>query len=107
MPSVRRLYCCPRGLYGQSDPGAATAALTDLLSPSTGLRAERYCRIAAHWTKVPIALFETQVDELPLPGDKTDDGENQSHTAAMEVKNEDNESVQSKTAAPAPAEHEA
>ena len=71
------------------------------------MRAERYCRIAAHWTKVPIALFETQVDELPLPGDKTDDGENQSHTAAMEVKNEDNESVQSKTAAPAPAEHEA
>ena len=71
------------------------------------MRAERYCRIAAHWTKVPTALFETHVDELPLPGDKTDDGENQSHTAAMEVKNEDNESVQSKTAAPAPAEHEA
>ena len=71
------------------------------------MRAERYCRIAAHWTKVPTALFETHVDELPLPGDKTDDGENECHTAAMEVNNEDNESIQSKTAAPAPAEHEA
>lgn len=42
-----------------------------------------------------------------MPGDKTDDGENESPTAAMEVKNEVNESVKSKTAAPAPAEHEA
>ena len=42
-----------------------------------------------------------------MPGDKTDDGENECHTAAMEVNNEDNESIQSKTAAPAPAEHEA
>ena len=42
-----------------------------------------------------------------MPGDKTDDGENESPTAAMEVNNEDNESIQSKTAAPAPAEHEA
>ena len=71
------------------------------------MRAERYCRIAAHWTKVPTALFETHVDELPLPGDKTDDGENECHIAAMEVKNEVNKSVESKTAAPAPAEHEA
>ena len=56
---------------------------------------------------MPTSSFETHVDELPLPGDKTDDGENESPTAAMEVNNEDNESVQSKTAAPAPAEHEA
>ena len=62
---------------------------------------------AAHWPAVSTALFEEHVDELPLPGDKTDDGENESPTAAMEVNNEDNESVQSKTAAPAPAEHEA
>ena len=62
---------------------------------------------AAHWPAVSTALFEEHVDELPLPGDKTDDGENESPTAAMEVNNEDNESIQSKTAAPAPAEHEA
>ena len=42
-----------------------------------------------------------------MPGDKTGNGEHESHTAAMEVKNEVNESVESKTAAPAPAEHEA
>ena len=76
-------------------------------SRSSGLRAAATVVDAAHWTKVPTALFETQADELPLPGDKTDDSEHESPTAAMEVNNEDNESVQSKTAAPAPAEHEA
>ena len=92
---------------GNQTPGQPLQRVQSLFAPCTGLRAAATVVDAAHWPAVSTALFEEHVDELPLPGDKTDDGENESPTAAMEVNNEDNESVQSKTAAPAPAEHEA
>ena len=92
---------------GNQTPGQPLQRVQSLFAPCTGLRAAATVVDAAHWPAVSTALFEEHVDELTLPGDKTDDGENESPTAAMEVNNEDNESVQSKTAAPAPAEHEA
>ena len=92
---------------GNQTPGQPLQRVRRLHAHSTGLRAAATFVYAAHWPAVSTALFEEHVDELTLPGDKTDDGENESPTAAMEVNNEDNESVQSKTAAPAPAEHEA
>ena len=92
---------------GNQTPGQPLQRVRRLHARSTGLRAAATFVYAAHWPAVSTALFEEHVDELTLPGDKTDDGENESPTAAMEVKNEVNKSVESKTAAPAPAEHEA
>ena len=71
---------------GNQTPGQPLQRVQSLFAPCTGLRAAATAVNTGHWPTLPTSSFETHVDELPLPGDKTDDGENQSHTAAMEVK---------------------